>query len=152
MHTGWGWKEVLWLFLREGPIVWALKEGGVPFWVFYCIFIYKFLDNLPWRVLFISPIHQYQPPVCIYGQGLGDSWIKKKRTFIPRFLQLDLNLISFFVLFRQNYFQAADIVQTRASVEEVSTLRSQSFRDPSTNTKKTVIGEICFNKLLQNIH
>jgi hypothetical protein len=47
--------------------------------------------------------------------------------------------------FHKTRFQAADIAPTPASVDEVTTLRSQSFPDqtsPTTNTKKTVTGEI----------
>jgi hypothetical protein len=38
--------------------------GGSPYFVFYCIFINKFFENLPGGVLFHPPSPPSPPPLC----------------------------------------------------------------------------------------
>ena len=65
--------------------------GGSPYFGFYCIFINKFFENLPWGVLFHPPL-----PVCIYDLVFNLTCYLMNREFY--FLVCDLSPFFQFLL------------------------------------------------------
>ena len=73
----------------EGPLVWSLKEGGVPFWWFILFFLKQGFWKISWEgPVFIPP----RPQLWIYGCAYQEE--KAQQTSLSKIVSFLLNLTS----------------------------------------------------------